>query len=718
MKQLFISICAILFINQAFTQTIISGFVQDQKGEVLISATCFLVKNKSKVTYVDFDGKFELSINENELIDTLEIRYLGYISKQIPVINLIENPLTIIVLKEEKNMMSEIVVSARNPISEDFSVKQLKPLDIYFNPMAKGDPLNAIQLLPASTDTEESASPSLRGSSPNRSIVVIDGVPIRNPVRYTQLNGVGSFSILSTDMLEKLSVYAGNPPLTYGNTSAGLVDIKLATQGPNDGFNVGVGLASVSAKWTKNFKESNGFVSVFGNQSFSQIYKAFNKNNVPNLNDFQNSDFGIRLFSKLNKKINLSFFNYSSIESYDVNFNLFSYDGNAIADQKRNFTVATFDWGNLENRWTFNNGFDMTESDFNYGLIKSFVQRKDFYSALNYKRNGSSYVVQTGLNYRWSSDKFKEQQSQNYFALDDQYPSFKSDTLLRQHDLQAYIYGKIYVGSFTFSAAIRNNITIDDQLSFLSYQTAVRFAPNKKHSLLLSQGRYHNYNYPTSQERHLKLMQSEQVALEYQFNSPNFDVTFAAYFKKESDDKGLHLETDNYIPGTRKIRGIEISASKKIGDRIKIDLANTFVDVNIEGKKSDYRASNDLNYFMKMGITYFNNDVFNVGLSYLGRPGKYYTNIVGAQRINNDLYRPQFSNKINGSQYESYNNASLTFNRLIDLKNKKTLILYFVLNNIFNIKNQQRAIYNNDYSIKEFEYYGQRWVYFGGMIEL
>jgi len=59
------------------------------------------------------------------------------------------------------------------------------------SPVSQGDPLKAITILPASTTTNETANPSLRGSSADRTRVILNGVPIYKPVRASQLNNQG-----------------------------------------------------------------------------------------------------------------------------------------------------------------------------------------------------------------------------------------------------------------------------------------------------------------------------------------------------------------------------------------------------------------------------------------------------------------------------------------------------------------------------------------------
>ncbi|PTT75809.1 hypothetical protein DBR25_07470, partial [Chryseobacterium sp. HMWF001] len=103
--------------------------------------------------------------------------------------------------------IEEVIVVGKNPISEKFSVVKIEKLDIYFNPMSNGDALKAITILPASTSVDESANPTLRGGSADRTRVFINGSPVLNPVRNSQTNGLGNFSLLNTEIIDKQYVY-------------------------------------------------------------------------------------------------------------------------------------------------------------------------------------------------------------------------------------------------------------------------------------------------------------------------------------------------------------------------------------------------------------------------------------------------------------------------------------------------------------------------------
>ena len=255
-----------LLSSYCFSQPILSGVVKNKKGGAVFAANVYLKSSPQKGTTTDFDGTFSLQVKD--LNDTLVVSFIGLETKEIPLVSINFNKPLIVILAENQHALAEVIITAQDPISEQFSVVTLKKLDIYFNPVSQGDPLKAITTLPASTTTDETANPSLRGSSANRSRVVLNGVPVYNPVRASQLNNQGFFSLFNPEIIDKMYVYASNPPLTYGNTSAGLVEIQTNKELTANQLQLSASLASTGVFLSQQLKKEVSFIQVYGNYQF------------------------------------------------------------------------------------------------------------------------------------------------------------------------------------------------------------------------------------------------------------------------------------------------------------------------------------------------------------------------------------------------------------------------------------------------------------------
>ena len=175
----------------------IQGVVQDIDGTPLAGAVVMLMRDGTRVaaTTCKINGTFKISAHILQT-DVLQVSFVGFRNRQIPVSVLTDRNEIHIVLQESNIQLDDVIVMGPS-ISEDFAVERLESIDIYLSPASGADPLKAVSVMAASTNVSESANTELRGSSGNHSVVVLNGVPVWKPVRNTQLNGIGNFSVLS-----------------------------------------------------------------------------------------------------------------------------------------------------------------------------------------------------------------------------------------------------------------------------------------------------------------------------------------------------------------------------------------------------------------------------------------------------------------------------------------------------------------------------------------
>ena len=197
-----------------------------------------------------------------------------------------------IILNPSSTNLSEIILQYENPISERFSVHEMDIVsDVYLNPTAQGDPLKAITIFPSSTTEDESASVSLRGSNSSLTKLVINDVPLNNPVRSTNLSNQGLFSILNPSLITTQNVYTSNPPLTHGNTGAGLIEIETTKRLNKDNFQFSLGYPTpVFWPVKKSIKKALCSSTLI---TYLVIYITLQDEQLPTVKDFSSNDLGI-----------------------------------------------------------------------------------------------------------------------------------------------------------------------------------------------------------------------------------------------------------------------------------------------------------------------------------------------------------------------------------------------------------------------------------------
>lgn len=698
----------------AFSQPHLKGVVKDNAGNPVFAANVYFKNNPQKGAISDLDGNFSLAVEIKT--DTLVVSFIGFSTKRIPLHSVKINELLEVVLKEDSKTLAEVLITAKDPVSEKFSVVKLTKLKIYLNPVSQGDPLKAITLLPASTTSDESANPSIRGSSSDRTRVVLNNVPIYNPVRNSQINGMGNFSIFNPEIVNKQYVYASNPPLTYGNTSAGLIEIETIKELPGNQLQLSTSLASTGVFLSQKIK-NRSFVQVFGNSQFSDAFIGLNKAGMKMLNSFFTRDIGINLHSGFGKKLSFNSFSYYIDEGYDVNVEKYTFQGKSLSEKTRAFTVNNLKYHTERGVLSINNGIDNSRKDFSFGNIISKNKINQLFISVDYRWFCSDKItLQTGISNDYHRSKFNDTIPAYYYALSPGSIKNASDSTILNDILEVYSYLNWDLNKkWTLSAGLRSNIPVKDQSYYLSSQLGIKYRINNTQSLLLSGGHYHNYSTPNYFSKEFILLSSNQLALDYSFENKNTSLTAAAFFKNENGKQTNNLF---YSFDSQSTFGIEFFAEQSFREYFKFTFSNTFMNQVSKQNHTSFRGEKDYNYFIKTSLNYNNPKIFSLSLSFISRPGDYYTSIERSVfDSQSNYYQPIYSNTINGSQFKSYNRLDLSISRYFKFK-RAALISFASINNILNTNNQSDALYNNDYSQTHFNNYQLRTFYFGVVWQL
>lgn len=611
----------------------------------------------------------------------------------------------------KSNKLKEVIIAIKNPISEKFSVTKIEKLDIYFNPVSNGDPLKAITILPASTNSDETANPTLRGGSADRSRVFINGSPVLNPVRNGQDNGMGNFSILNTEIIDKQYVYASNPPLIYGNSSAGIVDIETNKNLQLNNIQISSALSNIGFMINKNISKNN-FVQFYGNNQFSDIFISLNKKMLPNLNDFKTKDMGLNSRIKINESLSFNTFNYYINENYSTqNFNL-NFIDNSNANQERFFSINNFDFLKGKSKFRISALYDNSIKDYSFGLIESNSNSSTYFLTFSHKyRANKNLTIQYGYDFYNAKYNYNEIRPLYYYALNNSAPNYKNNEEVNFNYSEIYLYCDYKINNnFGLSSALRKNIFLDiNSNDFLSYQFSSFYNLNKENRFIFSLGNYNSYSTPNYFFHNISILNSKQIAFDYYLEKKKFSLTSAFYYKQDSGD----LNSNSlYLFNNIKSTGFEFSINHNLTKKFSLGISNTFLSQTGYQQGLKFNTSNNLAYFIKAQALYVNPRLFTTSLSFNARPGNNYTPIVNSTfNVNANNFKPYFGD-INSSTFDNYFKIDFTINKIFNFK-ENSLIAFFSINNIVNNRNQSTIYYNIDYSNFGFNYYQNRIIYFG-----
>ncbi|MEL6639033.1 MAG: TonB-dependent receptor [Bacteroidota bacterium] len=709
MKPRFLAIL-LLLAAQLPAQTEWSGTVRDDAGRAAFAANVFPKQTPSRGVITDWEGHFRLT--ELDPHDTLVISYLGYETVEWPLADWPESGRLEVQLRTSAALLPSILIQASDPISEQFSVVVLEKLDIYLNPVAQGDPLKAITVLPSSTTTDESANPSLRGSAADRSRVVLNGVPIYQPVRASQLNNQGFFSLFNPEIIDCQYVYASNPPLTYGNTSAGLVDIKTHHQLEREQVQVSTSLANLGAFLARQLGPSGSFVQLYGNWQFAPAYLGLNRPNLPRLRDFHTRDVGLNLHLALGEKSSFNSYHYAIDEGYTYHNTRPSYDGPAESTRQRYFVVNNWERRTENGVWTAQHAWNFSKSAFAYGNLHSRNRTRQSYTALNYQWFlGEDWKWQFGSSVDWHQQTFRDSFPRYYYAFAPEAPRDFAQRRLGHHNWEAYAYTQWRAGKrYLLSAGWRSNVPGGGQSFYQSWQVAVKFFWTDQQSLLLSGGRYHNYANPNYFSPGFTLQSSQQWSLDYSWEGTQWLIRAALYHKREDSEAN---DFGFFSVGPTTTSGVEIFWERELLPRLRWTLANAFVHQRVELAGDKYRGPSDFNYLLKTTLQYRHPQLFTTALSWLSRPGTFYTPIVGGQlHPEVGYFEPQYSDRYYSEQLGPYHRLDLNVSRYFRFETW-ALTTFLSVNNLLNTRNQREVLYRADYRSYDFDYYQLRSIYFG-----
>lgn len=205
-KKNFLRSLALTLVMLMFTVTYalnipVSGVVVDEKNEPIIGASVF-VKGTTNGTATDFDGKFNISVPDNNAV--LVVTYIGYNKVEIPANS--PQVKSGIVLKEDSKALEEVVVIGYGSVKKSDatgSVIAMKPDE--FN---KGNRISAqealvgkvagVNVVSGSGAPGSGATIRIRSgaslSASNDPLIVIDGVPVDNSSIEGSSNIIGSIN--------------------------------------------------------------------------------------------------------------------------------------------------------------------------------------------------------------------------------------------------------------------------------------------------------------------------------------------------------------------------------------------------------------------------------------------------------------------------------------------------------------------------------------------
>lgn len=335
-------------VEKSTDQKKIHGVVKDEAGIPLIGVTVLINDNK-KGTVTDFDGKYEISAKEGDIVS---FSFLGFTTKKITITNQV---ILNVILEPATNKLDELVLVGYGKMSRDKITGAVTKLDtkVLQNTQNVSFADALIGVVPGLFVQESFMSPDappsilLRGigsiSSSTDPLIVVDGVQMPR-------SGLGAFALNAADIQDISVLKDAASTSIYGSKGTNGV-IMITTKRGNRNtkmkvtFNTRLGMKTADQSFTNDlmtgsqkldFEESLGFYK--SNPVLLQSRRAAGNNvNWANL----------LLKNEINRENDISFLGGSDKANYYTSIT-YNNVNNIFDGQYKRYTAATrvdFDLG-------------------------------------------------------------------------------------------------------------------------------------------------------------------------------------------------------------------------------------------------------------------------------------------------------------------------------------------------------------------------------------
>lgn len=679
--------------------------ISDDDNEALPGAHILLRRSGEMVGTTGSNGDFSIQKSLLNEEDTLEISFVGFEQRLIPVRAL--RPGTIIIsMRPGTAEMEEVVISAEKLIAEEFSIEKIRKIEVYLNPNAKADPLLAVNSMAAATTTDESANVSLRGSSPAETGIFFDNVPIYDAVRFSQLNGIGTFSIFNTSIVNNVQVYPGNPPLEYGNTTSGLIAIQSEDDIPKVNTNSAViSLANFGLTATRRIRD-NTSLTLFSNGSLAGGLIGLNDAAFEDLKDFKSLDFGLHYVVNVGTSSKIKIFNYALLESYDFTFRNPSFVGNFAQRRRRNFTVGSYRRRFRRSEFSINQGFSISRSEFDYSRADLSVLNTDYYGSVNYMLFAGDWTMKSGLTFDRRRSSFDGFFPQYDFAIGPNHPYLAETATALSEVPEFYLYNKYALSDdWILGLGVRKNIDFTNGKSYWSGQGNIHHKFTEKKTFNASIGQYHKRGLGSDEDgRSINgLITSRQVSLDLNIDGSKGQRQLAVFAKRTIRPSDV-----------AEVFGVEVYWSHRFSHKLNGSLSYSYINAQIEANGTTYPSRYDMNYFVKGNLSYNPAANWTVSMVFLLRHGTYFEPISSTSyRADLEVFEPHFFERPQGTRYPDYKVVDLSVSKLIPISEQLTMVVFGNTSNVLDFKNIRTYSYNFDYSNRRQNLFGRRIVYVG-----
>jgi len=257
MKRIFISIITILFSLNAFSQTVITGKVTQEKGEPMPGANVYL-QGTYDGTSTNEKGQFSIKTIKTGSYN-LRVEFTGY-DPFFQMLELKGDTIRLnIQLKEAFNQLKAVTISAGTfEAGDKRQAVTITPLDMMTTAGAAGDVYGALQSLPGTTTNGESGRLFVKGGDSEESQTYIDGSLVSVPYNSSAPN-IGTRGRFNPFMFKGTIFSTGGYSAEYGQALSSVLLLNTNDMPAED--QIDISLMSIGVDFAGTKKWTDGAVT-------------------------------------------------------------------------------------------------------------------------------------------------------------------------------------------------------------------------------------------------------------------------------------------------------------------------------------------------------------------------------------------------------------------------------------------------------------------------
>ncbi len=309
-----------------YTQTI-KGSITDKESRIPLAGVTVAVTSVEPPvgTATDDNGNFilnDIPVGKH----TIQVSYIGYNSLTIPgvLVTSGKEVLLDLSMEESATRLEEVVISDRRDHINEMALVSARTFDVQETERYAGsraDPARMASNFAGVLGADDSRNDIIvRGNSPQGILWRLEDIDIPNPNHFA-VSGTsgGPVTILNNKTLANSDFFTGAFPSEYGNSTAGVFDLKMRN-GNEDRYEftgqLGFLGTELAAEGPISRKHGSSFLLTY-RYSTLKLFEGLNirigTNSVPNY-----QDAALKLNFPMGRKANLSFFGIGGISKIDL----------------------------------------------------------------------------------------------------------------------------------------------------------------------------------------------------------------------------------------------------------------------------------------------------------------------------------------------------------------------------------------------------------------